>query len=76
MQAHQIDVNRLRGDFHGFFLARRQALSALIEAAMGKPVAHDLTDDFGGGLESSEAFGTQLDDPQDGVDEGLGYQES
>jgi hypothetical protein len=74
IQAHQIDVGMLRGDdFHGFFLARRRALTALIEEAMGKPVAHDLADDFGGGLESSDAFEAEPDDPEDLVDEDLGW---
>jgi hypothetical protein len=78
--AHQIKVDLLRtDDFYGFFLARRRALTTLIEDAMGKPVAHDLTDDFGGGLESSDAFEPQPDDPEDPLggagDESPGFEE-
>jgi hypothetical protein len=66
IEAHQINADLLRADdFYGFFLARRRALTALIEDAMGKPVAHDLTEDFSGGLESSDAFEPQPDDPED-----------
>lgn len=72
IRAHQIDVDRLRADdFYGFFLARRRALTALIEEAMGKPVAHDLTEDFGGGLETSDAFEPQPDDPEDPIDDAV-----
>ncbi|GAA1084379.1 DUF262 domain-containing protein [Pseudonocardia alni] len=66
--AHQVDVGKLReDDFYGFFLARRRALTALIEEAMGKPVAHDMTHDFGSGSETSDAFVEMPDDPEDGA---------
>jgi hypothetical protein len=69
IEAHQIDIEKLRADdFHAFFLARRRALTQLIEEAMGKPVAHDLAGDFDGGSETSEAFATMPDDPQDDVE--------
>ena len=62
--AHQVDVDALRrDDFAGFFEARREALTALIEGTMGKPVVHDLGYDFAGGLEWSDAFTSEPDDP-------------
>lgn len=62
---HQVDVEKLRADdFSGFFLARRQALTKLIESAMGKPVARDLAEGFSGGSETSEAFAATPDDPE------------
>lgn len=60
--AHQIDVKALRADdFDAFFRNRRAALTQLIEAAMGKRVAHDL-DESEVGAETSAAFETEPDD--------------
>ncbi|WP_144790408.1 DUF262 domain-containing protein [Kocuria palustris] len=51
---HQIDTDRLwADDFQGFFAARREALSALIEKATGKPVTRDIaaeTEDSAAGV--------------------------
>ena len=64
--AHQIDVHALRADdFDTFFLARRAALSVLIEESMGKRVAHDLAPGFGGATETSEAFEPEPEDSDD-----------
>lgn len=44
LRSHQIDPTTLRaGDFDAFFVARRESLVLLIEAAMGKRVLRDLT---------------------------------
>jgi hypothetical protein len=62
--AHQIDPAALRADaFEAFFLDRREALSKLIEAAMGKTVARDL--ERGEALETSAAFEAEPEDPED-----------
>lgn len=65
--AHQIDVPALRDDrFLDFFVSRRAALCALIEAAMGKPVAHDIgSGSVEGGTETSQAFESEPEDPED-----------
>lgn len=66
--AHQVDVDALRADdFDAFFATRREALSSLIEGAMGKKVARDL--DMGQALEMSEAFEPEPDDPEDESDD-------
>lgn len=63
--AHQIDPGTLRADdFDTFFRKRRQALAGLIEAAMGKRVAHDL-DELGGAMEDSTAFEPEPEDEED-----------
>jgi hypothetical protein len=65
--AHQIDVTALREDrFLDFFVSRRASLCALIEEAMGKPVAHDIgSRSLEGGTETSEAFESEPDDPEE-----------
>lgn len=69
--AHQIDVTALREDrFLDFFVSRRAALCALIENAMGKPVSHDIgARSVDGGTETSEAFESEPDDPDESTDE-------
>ena len=67
IRAHHIDVDALRtDDFDAFFAARRAALSALIEAAMGKAVARDLRDNADNGEEGAQAFEAE---PEDGDEE-------
>ncbi|MFI5734016.1 DUF262 domain-containing protein [Kribbella sp. NPDC051587] len=65
--AHQIDVAALRENrFLDFFVARRAALCALIQEAMGKSVAHDIgSRSVEGGTETSEAFEPEPEDPED-----------
>lgn len=60
--AHQIDVALLRADdFEAFFNSRREALSQLIERAMGKSVARESVD---GGAEGPAAFEDEPEDPE------------
>lgn len=64
---HQIDVSALRADdFDSFFAARREALSRLIEQAMGKQVAREAAI---GGVESAAAFEAEPEDPDDELDD-------
>ncbi|TCC29672.1 DUF262 domain-containing protein [Kribbella speibonae] len=65
--AHQVDVSALREDrFVDFFVARRAALCALIDEAMGKAVAHDIdARAVEGGTETSQAFESEPEDPED-----------
>lgn len=63
--AHQIEVSALRADdFDAFFNSRREALSKLIENAMGKPVAREAVDRPG--IDSTANF---EDEPEDEGDE-------
>ncbi|MGB3894823.1 MAG: DUF262 domain-containing protein [Mycolicibacter sinensis] len=60
---HQIDVSTLRADdFDAFFTARREALSRLIESAMGKQVARESAS---AGVEDATAFEAEPEDPDD-----------
>lgn len=62
--AHQIDAATLRrDDFDAFFLARREALSQLIERAMGKRVVRE--DATVPGAEGASAFEDEPDDLED-----------
>lgn len=65
--AHLIDTAALRAaDFESFFLARRRALLALVEQAMGKRAQHDVdAEALSGGEEAPEAFAAEPDDPDD-----------
>ncbi|MCV7221017.1 DUF262 domain-containing protein [Mycolicibacterium elephantis] len=64
---HQIDVSALRADdFDSFFAARREALSHLIEQAMGKQVAREAAS---GGIENADAFEAEPEDPDDELDD-------
>ncbi|OHV00233.1 DUF262 domain-containing protein [Mycobacterium talmoniae] len=66
--AHLIDVATLRADdFDVFFTKRREALSQLIENAMGKPVAREPIDV--GGIEGAAAFEAEPDDPDSDDDD-------
>lgn len=64
---HQIAVATLRADdFDAFFSERREALSQLIEVAMGKPVARESANK---GVENAAAFEPEPEDPEDELDE-------
>lgn len=64
---HQIDVSALRADdFDAFFNARREALSRLIEAAIGKQVARESVK---AGVEGAAAFEAEPEDPDDTADD-------
>lgn len=64
---HQIDIAALRADdFDAFFKGRREALSQLIEVAMGKPVARESAS---AGIEGAAAFEAEPEDPEDELDE-------
>jgi hypothetical protein len=73
IRTHLIEPSLLRSaDFDAFFDARRGALLALIESAMGKPALRDVVTEEGHehGLESPEAFADEADDIEDdGSDE-------
>lgn len=68
--AHLIDTAALRAaDFDSFFLARRQALLALVEQAMGKRAQRDVdADALSGGEEAPEAFAPEPDDLDDDLE--------
>lgn len=62
ISAHEIDVDVLRQDnFDAFFVARREALSTLIEEATGKKVARDI-DESHSGVEGADAFEPEPED--------------
>lgn len=64
---HQIAVSTLRADdFDAFFSERREALSQLIEVAMGKPVARESASK---GVEDAAAFEPEPEDPEDELNE-------
>lgn len=64
---HQIDVSTLRADdFDAFFTARREALSRLIESAMGKQVARESAS---AGVEDAAAFEAEPEDPDNGSED-------
>ncbi|MCH9729511.1 MAG: DUF262 domain-containing protein [Actinomycetia bacterium] len=64
---HQIDVPTLRADdFDAFFNTRREALSRLIESAMGKQVARESAS---AGVEDAAAFEAEPEDPDDDSDD-------
>ncbi len=67
LRTHEIDPAALRAaDFDGFFVARRAALLALVEAAMGKPAQRDIgVDEVVGGTEAPDAFEPEPDDLDD-----------
>lgn len=67
LRTHEIDPTTLRaGDFDGFFVARRAALLALVEQAMGKPAQRDIgVDNVVGGAEAPDAFEPEPDDLDD-----------
>ena len=67
---HLIDTAALRAaDFDTFFLARRHALLALMEEAMGKRAQRDVdAEALSGGDEAPEAFAAEPDDPEDDVE--------
>ncbi|OBK03535.1 hypothetical protein A5746_20665 [Mycolicibacterium conceptionense] len=64
---HEIDVPTLRADdFDAFFNARREALSRLIEDAIGKRVARESAK---AGVEGAAAFEAEPEDPDDTSDD-------
>lgn len=64
IRTHAIDPAYLRaGDFDAYFADRRRRLVALVEAAMGKAVNHDI--DSVEPAEGPEAFSPIGDDPSD-----------
>lgn len=67
---HLVDTVALRAaDFESFFLARRRALLALVEQAMGKRAQRDVdAEALSGGEEAPEAFAAEPDDLDDDVD--------
>lgn len=67
LASHAIDARTLRDeDFNAFFIARRAALLALIEHAMGKLAQRDIgADELTGGTEAPDAFEPEPDDLDD-----------
>lgn len=66
LASHEISPEALRSaDFDAFFLARRQALLALVEESMGKKAQRDIQEDeLIGGDEAPSAFAAESDDPE------------
>jgi hypothetical protein len=62
LHSHGIDAGTLRADdFARFMQARREALIALIERAMGKSVYRDTTEEVGTALDDGEAEALDLE---------------